>query len=392
LKIALVHDWVITLGGAERCLEIFHELYPKAPLFTLVYDEKSIRQLGFDIGQVHSSFLQHFPRARKWYRKYLPLYPLAIEQFDLSSFDVILSSSHVAAKGVLTRADQLHICYCHTPVRYAWDLTHAYLKEHGLEWGLASIMTRVVLHYLRLWDLSTANRVDYFLSNSTVTSARIKRVYGRGAEVVYGPVDIDRFSSQPDKKEDYFLVVSRLVPYKKVDLIADAFSKLNLSLVIIGDGPQMALCRQKAGKNINFLGYQPDEVVVEYMSRARAFVFAAEEDLGLVPIEAQAAGTPVIAYGRGGVLDTVMPVKGNSNWHEATGIFFASQTIEGIAGAVNQFLRVEDKFSRDVLQKNARRFSREKFKDRIKNFVDEKWRQFKKGSPHDYQSQGAFED
>lgn len=370
MNLVLIHDWVVTIGGAERCLEVFHEIWPEAPLYTLVYREESVRRLGFEPGQVHASFLQRFPRAQTWYRKYLPFYPLAIEQFDLSGYDVILSSSHVAAKGVLVRSDQLHICYCHTPVRYAWDLTHRYLKENGLERGLKSFLARAILHYIRLWDTLTANRVDYFIANSRYTARRIWRAYRREAVVIHPPVDVERFRVS-EKKDDFFLFVSRLVPYKKADLVVATFTKLGLPLVVVGEGPQFDECRRLAGKNVEFLGYQDDATVADLMSRARALVFAAEEDFGIVPVEAQACGTPVIAYGKGGVEDTVVPATGD-NWEVATGLFFHEQSVEALEAAVKQFLAWEGRFRPEVLRRNAERFSRERFKREIEMFVNKK--------------------
>lgn len=374
MNLALVHDWVITIGGAERCLEVFHELWPEAPLYTLVYREENVWQLGFAPGQVHTSFLQRFPRAQKWYRKYLPFYPLAIEQFDLLEFDVILSSSHAAAKGVLARSDQLHICYCHTPVRYAWDLTHRYLREGGLTRGLKGFLARAVLHYIRLWDAAAANRVDYFIANSRYTARRIWRCYRREATVIYPAVDVDRFRVN-EKKDDFFLFVSRLVPYKKADLVVAAFTRLDLPLVVVGDGPQFEECRKLAGKNVEFLGYQDDVTVADLMSRSRVLVFAAEEDFGIVPVEAQACGTPVIAYGKGGAMETVVEADG-ANWNEGTGIFFHEQTPVALAAALRQFLQWEGCFRPEVLRRNAERFSRERFRQEIAAFVAEKWRRF----------------
>lgn len=374
MRVVFIHDWVITLAGAERCLEVFHELWPEAPLYTLVYQEGSVRRLGFKPGQVHASFLQRFPRAQKWYRKYLPFYPLAIEQFDLSGYDVILSSSHAAAKGVLVRSDQLHICYCHTPVRYAWDLTHRYLKENGLERGLKSFIARSILHYIRLWDTLTANRVDHFIANSRYTAQRIWRAYRREAAVIHPPVDVERFRVN-EKKEGFFLFVSRLVPYKKADLVVAAFTKLGMPLAVVGDGPQFEECRRLAGKNVEFLGYQDDAIIADLMSRARALVFAAEEDFGIVPVEAQACGTPVIVYGKGGVEDTVVPATGD-NWETATGIFFHEQSVEALEAAVRQFLDWEGLFRPEVLRRNAERFGRETFKREIATFVFEKWEEF----------------
>lgn len=370
MKLVLVHDWVITIGGAERCLEVFHKLWPEAPLYTLVYRDESVRRLGFAADQVHASFLQRFPRAQKWYRNYLPFYPLAIEQFDLSDYDVILSSSHAAAKGVLVRSDQLHICYCHTPVRYAWDLTHRYLNESGLMRGLKDFLARAFLHYIRLWDAAAANRVDYFIANSHYTARRIWRAYRREATVIYPPVDMERFRVW-EKKEDFFLFVSRLVPYKKADLVVAAFTRLGLPLYVAGDGPQFAKCRRLAGKNVKFLGYQDDAAVADLLAKARALVFAAEDDFGIVPVEAQACGTPVIAYGKGGACETVVAADG-TNWDQATGLFFPEQTPAALAAAVKQFLTWEGRFRPEVLRANAERFSRERFKREITAFISSK--------------------
>jgi glycosyltransferase involved in cell wall biosynthesis len=381
MNLALVHDWVITIGGAERCLEVFHELWPEAPLFVLVFKEESVRRLGFAPGQVRASFLQRFPKATEWYRKYLPFYPLAIEQFDLSDYEVVLSSSHAAAKGVLVRSDQLHLCYCYTPVRYAWDLTHHYLKEDSLDRGLKSFLARTILHYIRLWDTMTANRVDHFIAISRYTARRIWRAYRREAAVIHPPVDVERFQLN-ERKDKFFLFVSRLVPYKKADLVVATFARLGLPLLVVGDGPQFEKCRRLAGKNVEFLGYQDDPTVANLMSQARALVFAAEEDFGIVPVEAQACGTPVIAYGKGGVEDTVVPATGG-NWEVATGIFFREQSVEALEAAVRQFLNWEGRFQPEVLRRNAERFGRERFKREIATFVFEKWEEFSTGKKHD---------
>lgn len=370
MKLALVHDWVTTIGGAERCLEVFHELWPEAPLFTLVYAEASIEKLGFSKDKVHASFIQKLRRAEQKYRSYLPFFPIAIEQFDLSGYDVILSSSHCAAKGVITRGDQFHICYCHTPVRYAWDLTNQYLRENNLERGIKAVLARAALHYVRMWDVQTANRVDKFLANSRYTAMRIWRAYRREAEVVYPPVDISRFNVVEDK-EKYFLFLSRLVPYKKADLVVQAFNQLGLPLMVAGDGPQMPELKRIAGKNVELLGYQSDEKVVELISRARALIFAADEDFGIVPVEAQAAGTPVIAFGKGGVTETVISAE-SCGFDRATGIFFYEQSVKSLKEAVEKFIKIEDKFNVRVIRNNAERFSKERFKETIKTLVEQR--------------------
>jgi glycosyltransferase involved in cell wall biosynthesis len=374
MKLALAHDWVVNIGGAERCLEAFHEIWPEAPLYTLVYKEESANNLGFDPLEVHSSFLQHFPFAQSWYRKYLPFYPLAVEQFDLAAYDVIISSSHAAAKGVLANSNQVHICYCHTPMRYAWDLSHRYLKENRLEKGLKSFLARLILHYIRIWDLSTANRVDHFIANSHFTARRIWRAYRREATIIYPPVNTERFTLKKEK-DKYFLFVSRLVPYKKADLVISAFNKLGLPLLVVGDGPHFKECRRIARKNVEFLGYQEDTIVAGLVAGARALLFAAEEDFGIVPVEAQACGTPVIAYGRGGALETVVPAEGE-NWSDATGLFFLDQSVESIEKAVRRFLKIEGSFKPEVIRRNAEYFSRERFKEHISTFAKERVQHF----------------
>ncbi|NLX88779.1 MAG: glycosyltransferase family 4 protein [Syntrophomonadaceae bacterium] len=370
MKIALIHDWVIELGGAEKCLQLFQQLYPQAPLYTLLYKDASLNALGFDLSQVKASLLQR-PGVIKNYRSYLPFYPYAIEQFDLSDYDVILSSSHCVAKGVLTNSQQIHICYCHTPIRYAWDLTHQYLEENRLQKGLKSALARAVLHYLRIWDASSSSRVDYFVANSRYTAARIWRSYRREAEVIYPPVNTEQFAV-PRRKPEYFLFVSRLVKYKRADLVVAAFTRMGLPLVVVGDGPEMRYCKSLAGNNIEFVGYRNNEELSSLMAGARALVFAAQEDFGIVPVEAQASGTPVIALGKGGVTETVIPANGH-NWNQATGIFFMEQEIDSLIEAVNIFLRWEDYFDTEVIRQNALRFNQERFKREIQAYVSSKY-------------------
>jgi len=329
MNVAIVHDWLTTYAGAERVLEQMLLLYPQAEVFTLV-DFLPLKDRGFLEGHpVHTSFIQNLPRASSGYRNYLPLMPLAIEQFDLSHFDLVFSSSHAVAKGVLTGPRQLHICYCHSPIRYAWDLQHQYLNELGLTRGLKSAAVRALLHYIRLWDSRTGNGVDLFISNSNFVTQRIRKVYRREAVVVYPPVDFQGFALETNK-EDFYFTASRMVPYKKIDLIVEAFSEMpQRRLKVIGDGPEMSKIQGKAGPNVELLGYQPFEVLRDHMQRARAFVFAAEEDFGIAPVEAQACGTPVIAYKKGGALETVKDGQ--------TGLFFEQQTIASIRQTVQSF-------------------------------------------------------
>ncbi|PKM76803.1 MAG: glycosyl transferase [Firmicutes bacterium HGW-Firmicutes-15] len=376
MRAALVHDWVVTPGGAERCLAVFHELYPKAPLYTLFYNDKEIRKLGFAQEEVQASFLQGKKTILERYRNFLPLFPYAIEQLDLSDYDLILSSSHCVAKGVLTRADQLHICYCHTPVRYAWDLTHRYLQENSLTRGLKSTIARMVLHYLRMWDIQSSNRVDYFIANSHYTARRIWRAYRREATVIYPPVDLEIFPLL-EKKENYFLFVSRLVPYKQAELVIETFNRTGNELKVVGDGPQLNRCHRLSGKNVEIMGYRTGSELAEIMGRARALIFAADEDFGITPVEAQACGTPVIAFGRGGVTETVIPANGN-NWDQATGIFFFEQTVSQLECAIGQFLDWEGNFNPLVIRHNAERFNSLRFKADVQAFINSKYQEWTK--------------
>ncbi len=362
MKTAVVHDWLTTYAGAERVLEQILLLYPEADLYSLVNllpeDER-----GFILNkEVRTSFIQKLPFVRKKYRGYLPFMPLAIEQFDLSGYDVIISSSHAVAKGVLTHSNQLHICYCHTPIRYAWDLYNQYLRESGLERGLKGKIAKLILHYIRMWDSTTANRVDSFIANSRYIARRIKKIYGRDSTVVYPPVDVERFGLCT-LKEDFYLTASRMVPYKKIDLIVEAFSGMpDKRLVVIGDGPDFEKIRSRAAANVELLGHQPAGVLRDYMQRAKAFVFAAEEDFGITPVEAQACGTPVVAYGRGGVLETV--VEGR------TGVFFREQTGDSLKAAVERFEEIRADLDCNEIRRNAERFGIDRFKREFKALVE----------------------
>ena len=301
--------------------------------------------------------------------------PLAIEQFDLSSYDLVISSSHAVAKGVLTGPDQLHISYVHSPIRYAWNLQHQYLKEAGLNRGMKGWLAKWVLHKIRLWDLRTANGVDSFIANSYFIARRITKVYRRESIVIYPPVDVRAFT-QVDNKDSFYLAASRLVPYKRIELIVEAFSKMpDRRLVVIGDGPGFDRVKSIAGPNIEILGHQKFEVLKDYMQRAQAFVFAAEEDFGIVPLEAQACGTPVIAYGKGALLETINDLSGPE---EPTGVFFQSQTVDSIRDAVERFEKNKEKFTPTACRKNAERFAPEVFRESFARFVNDKYEQFRK--------------
>ncbi|NET71608.1 MAG: glycosyltransferase family 4 protein, partial [Sphaerospermopsis sp. SIO1G2] len=318
--------------------------------------------------QIGTTFLQHFPLAKQGVQKYLPLLPLAIEQLDLRNHEVILSSSHAVAKGILTTPDQLHICYCHSPMRYAWDLTFDYLQQSKLGTGAIGWITKYLLHSLRHWDVISANRVDYFIANSQHTARRIWRCYRRAAEVIYPPVNIDNFTFC-DQKEDFYLIVSRLVSYKQVSLIVQAFNQLQKPLVVIGTGPQMKQIQAIAHPYIKLLGWQPDHVVKEYMSRAKAFVYAACEDFGIALVEAQACGTPVIAYGAGGALETVKDIRACVD--KATGIFFKRQTVAALVEAVETFEAQQYFFKYEYIKMHANQFSRQAFTNRYLDFISQ---------------------
>lgn len=368
MKVAIVHDWLVTYAGAERVLEQLINVFPDADLYSLV-DFLEPEKRGFIKNKpVHTSFIQKLPKAKKKYRNYLPLMPLAIEQFDFRGYDLVISSSHCVAKGVITGPDQKHICMCYSPVRYAWDLQGQYLKESGLDKGLKGWIAKLILHYIRLWDLRTANGVDEFIAISKYIQRRIWKVYKRESEVIYPPVDVDAFTLC-EEKEDFYMTASRMVPYKKMDLIVDAFSKMpDKKLIVIGDGPDFEKIKAKAGKNVKLMGYQPYEVLKEYMQKAKAFIFASEEDFGITPIEAQACGTPVIAFGKGGALETVIGLdKENS-----TGIFFKEQTIESICKAIDKFELQYGYYLPINCRKNAEKFNIERFVNAIDNYVKNK--------------------
>ncbi|MGK4328825.1 glycosyltransferase family 4 protein [Lonsdalea quercina] len=371
-KVGIVTDWLVTYAGAEKVLKEMLAVYPKAELYSVIdfFDEKSRELIANK--KATTTFIQKFPKAKKSYQKYLPFMPLAIEQLDVSAYDVVLSSSHAVAKGVITGPDQLHISYVHSPMRYAWDLQHQYLKETGLNKGMKGFIAKVLLHKLRLWDYRTANGVDHFVANSQFIARRINKIYRREADVIYPPVDISSFEFS-DKKEEFYLTASRLVPYKKVDLIVEAFAKMpDKKLLVIGDGSDMEKIKALAKPNIELLGYQSDAALIDYMQRAKAFVFAAEEDFGISPVEAQACGTPVIAFGKGGALETVRPL----GVDKPTGLFFEQQTAASLCQAVKDFEQLDGKLLAEDCRENALRFSVNRFQLEFDNYVKNKWELF----------------
>jgi glycosyltransferase involved in cell wall biosynthesis len=366
-RIAIVADWLSAYAGSERVLEQMIGCYPEADIHAVVDFLPDADRAFLGGKQPTTTFIQRLPFARRHFRFYLPLMPLAIEQLDLSGYDLILSSSHAVAKGVIVGPDQLHLSYVHSPMRYAWDLQHQYLAETGLDHRWLGWVARVFLHRLRLWDVRTPFGVDAFMANSGFIRRRIHRVYGRDATVIYPPVDTESFSCRT-AKEDFYLTASRMVPYKRMDLIVAAFTATpHRRLVVIGDGPEAPRIRRQAGPNIEFLGHLPGEVLRDYMQRARAFVFAAEEDFGIVAVEAQACGTPVIAYGKGGSLETV---RGWGDTANPTGVFFEQQTVESLNRAVDTFEAKLAEFDPVAIRRHAETFSTARFRREFKSFVD----------------------
>ncbi len=368
MKTAIICDWLVTYAGSERLLGEMIQCFPEADLFAVVDFIPPSERDFLQNKPVKTTYIQRFPLAKKMYRHYLPWMPLAIEQWDLSEYQLIISSSHAVAKGVITGPDQIHISYVHSPMRYAWDLQHQYLKETGLDRGIKGYFAKYFLHSLRLWDQRTANGVDHFIANSNFIAQRIWKTYRREAEVIYPPVDLSLFQplAQETLKEEYYVTASRLVPYKKIDLIVDAFATLpDKKLIVIGDGPELAKIKTKATPNIQILGFQPNEVLIHYLQRAKAFIFAAEEDFGLLPLEAQACGTPVIAYGKGGALETVRGVPQEN----PTGLFFNQQTVPALCDAIYQFEKQLSLFQPKNCVENASRFSPQKFREEFKSFV-----------------------
>lgn len=367
MKVAVVCDWLVTYAGAEKVLEQILHIFPEADLFAIVdFIPEGKRDFIFN-KPVTTTFIQKLPKAKEKYRNYLPFMPIAIEQLDVSDYDLIISSSHCVAKGILTGPDQVHISYVHSPIRYAWDLQHQYLREAGLTHGMKSKIARLIMHYMRIWDTRTSNGVDYFLANSNFIARRIWKCYRRKADVIYPPVDIEKFTFSREK-EDFYLTASRMVPYKKMDLIVEAFSQMpDKKLIVIGKGPDFEKIKKLAAPNVILMGYQPDEVLKDFMRRAKAFVFAAEEDFGITPVEAQACGTPVIAFGKGGSLETV---RGYGVKENPTGIFFYEQKIPAVKKAIEQFESISDKVSTEDCRKHAERFSISAFRTKFSSYVE----------------------
>jgi glycosyltransferase involved in cell wall biosynthesis len=365
MRVAVIHDWLYVVGGAERVLAEILACYPNADVFTLfdVLTETDRAKLGFN--HAHTSFLQNMPFVATRHRLYLPLMPLAIEQFDLSGYDLVISSSYAVAKGVLTSPDQVHVSYIHSPMRYAWDMQHCYLRDNGWSQGIKGAIARVMLHHMRIWDTRTAHGPDDVIANSAFVARRIRKVYGRSATVIYPPVTLSKQNTDIPRG-GYFLTASRLVPYKNIEAVIRAFAILpDFEIVVAGDGPLAGQLRQLASPNVSFAGFVSDEKMRKLMAGARAFIFAAEEDFGIIAVEAMSEGTPVLALSRGGSVETVV-----ASPARRTGMFFDEPDPDSIADCIRAFVAQEHLFSRGACRMQASRFSADRFRSEFKAFVD----------------------
>ncbi|MDR7369790.1 glycosyltransferase [Flavobacterium aquidurense] len=363
MKKALISDWYYINGGAEKVIHSINSIWDDFDHFALIdFLSKPDRDFILNGKKVKTSFIQMLPGSKQNHRKYLQLFPSAIERFDLNEYDLIISSSSSVAKGVFTRKDQLHICYCHSPMRYAWDLQEQYLKDAGLNTGLKAIYAKYVLKKIGKWDVANSKNVDFFIANSNHIAERIRKIYNRDSTVIYPPVDVNFFTLE-EEKEDYYLTASRLVSYKKTQLIVEAFNQMpHLKLIVAGDGPEFQKLQKMANANIECVGFIDNLRLRSLLQKAKGFVFAAEEDFGIIPAESQACGTPVIAFGKGGALETVV--------ENQTGIFFYEQTSQKIKEAVITFEQII--FSPQKIREHATKFSRERFENEMEVFVNEK--------------------
>ncbi|MEW5798138.1 MAG: glycosyltransferase [Bacteroidota bacterium] len=362
MNVALVHDWLTGMRGGEKCLEVLCELYPDAPIYTLLHNKGAMSPI-IESKRIVTSFIDSLPGKETKYRSYLPLFPLAIEQFDFSGYDLVISTSHAVVKGAKVRKDALHICYCHTPMRYVWEMYDEYFGKDKAGIAVRSAMT-LFRPYLQWWDVHTADRVHYYVANSENVRKRIKRHYNRDAEVIFPPVDTDQFTLST-KNDGYYLMVTALVPYKRVDLAIQVFNSLGENLLIVGKGTETEKLKSIAKSNIEFLGWQSDEQLAQLYAGCKALIFPGEEDFGIVPLEAMACGKPVVAYGKGGALETVMD--------GTTGFFFYEQTPGSLLEAIKK--TNASKFDPHEIRNHALRFSRSIYKQKMKEFIGEKVRQ-----------------
>jgi len=366
MKVALVHDWLTGQRGGEKVLEVLAEIFPGAPIFTLFHFKGSQAEI-LEKRDIRTSFLQKLPFLKKRYRLYLPLFPLAAELFDLGEYELIVSSSHCVAKGVIPHPEALHISYIHSPVRYAWNQYFAYFSPDRLSF-FSRFFIPPIIHRLRVWDVSSSARVDYFVANSENVGRRIKKYYRREADVIHPPADTDFFSPPAQESaREYYLIVSALVPYKRIELAIEAFNLRGEPLKVVGTGPEFKKLRKTARSNIEFLGPVSPENLRSLYQKAKALLLPGEEDFGITALEAQACGTPVIAYGRGGARESIIPGK--------TGIFFSELTAASLDSALDKFQGLE--FNKTIIRSNAMKFSRAAFKEKMTSYFEEKWAEFK---------------
>jgi glycosyltransferase involved in cell wall biosynthesis len=374
LRVALVHYWLVRRRGGEQVLEALADMFPQADIFTLVLDPASLSG-ALRHRRIYTSFLQRVPGIRRHYQRFLPLFPLALENFNLEGYDLVISSESGPAKGVITGRRTCHVCYCHTPMRYLWDMYTAY-RENAPGGSLGRAFYSIVSHYLRLWDQLSAARVDYFVANSHHVAGRIWKTYRRSAEVIYPPVAVDQYDGGGESRE-FYLVAGQLIRYKRVELAIAACNNLRRKLVVIGEGDEFGRLSRMAGPTVTMLGWQPDEVLKDHYSRCRAMLFPGEEDFGMTPVEAQASGRPVIAFGRGGVLESVRGYfTGDSPCADPTGIFFEESSIQSLSAAILDFESNEKQFSAIKIRAHAQQFSCQRFRSEMSRFLLSKLDQF----------------
>ena len=369
-NIAIVHDWLTGMRGGEKVLTCLLELFPDADLFTLLHNPGSVSD-QIENRKIFTSFIDKLPLKTNKYRNYLPLFPTAIEMFDFKEYDLIISSSHCVAKGIRTPPNTLHVSYVHSPMRYVWDMYEDYFSSDKLNFFSRKLIP-LIANYLRIWDVTSSNRVDYFISNSAHVAHRIKKYYNRQANIIYPPVDTGNFKLS-NKSDDFYLIISALVPYKKVDLAIEAFNQMDKELIVIGDGPEYKKLTKLAGSNINFLNWLPHSELYDYYANCKVLIFPGEEDFGIVPVEAQSCGKPVIAFARGGALETVIGLN-ESNEGKCTGVFFDDQTVTGLIQAIQQF--ENQSWDARFIRRHALKFDRKKFKSEIFQFIIDKYADF----------------
>jgi glycosyltransferase involved in cell wall biosynthesis len=366
LKIAVVHDWLTGMRGGEKVLEIIFELFPGAELFTLLYNEGSVSPLIAD-RKIHTSFINKLPFKSNKYRNYLPLFPTAIELFDFKEYDLIISTSHCVAKGVRTPPNTLHVSYVHSPMRYVWDMYEDYFGYDKIGF-LQKLIIPPFANYLRMWDVTSSNRVDYFIANSQHVANRIKKYYRRDSTVIHPPVNTEIYKKS-EINDGFYLVVSALVPYKRIDLAVEAFNNTGKNLLIIGEGPEKSKLRRIAKDNIQFVDGLKSEELVNYYSKCKALIFPGEEDFGIIPVEAQSCGKPVIAFARGGALETIIGYDGK-NEKQCTGLFFEDQNSDSLLNAIEKFEKLS--WDKDVINQHAQKFNRNRFKNKLSGFFNQK--------------------